>query len=67
MNKYEQQSREAQARRRAERMCTSKRRYDSEAAAYQKGQRSYHCPHCKGWHRSGALASLVAKVRKPKR
>lgn len=47
-------------------MCGEKRRYETEEAAFQKGQRSYHCPHCKGWHRSGQLAKLIAQVRRRK-
>ena len=59
MNKYKDQSRKAQKARKLEAMCTSKRRYETEQEAYQKGQRSYLCPYCRGWHRSGAFAELL--------
>lgn len=62
MNKYAAQSRAAQRERKRDRMCTFKMRFATEAEARQKGQRHYHCPHCGGWHRSGSLATLAAKV-----
>ena len=62
MNKYRAQSQAAQATRRRERMCDRKKPYPSAEAAQQKGQRTYRCPHCRLWHRSGSLAALVAKV-----
>lgn len=65
-NKYRAQANESRRRRKVNRMCGQKRRYDSEEAAYQKGQRSYACPHCGGWHRSGKFAELVATVKKRK-
>lgn len=43
--------------------CERKRAYPTKEAAYQKGQESYLCGYCNKWHRSGALASLVAIVR----
>ena len=67
MNKYKAQARRAQKQRRLEKMCGAKRRYETEAAAFQKGQRSYQCPHCHGWHRSGQLAELVSACRRAKR
>lgn len=63
MNKYKEAARKAQKSRRLARMCTGKKRYDSETAAQQKGQRHYHCPHCHGWHRSGQFAELVHACR----
>ena len=64
MNKYKSQSKEAQARRKRERMCGQKIVFPTEEAAYQKGQRSYHCPHCTQWHRSGSLTTLINKLAK---
>jgi hypothetical protein len=46
--------------------CQRKRRYNTEAEAYQKGQSTYHCKHCNGWHRSGALATLISRLTKQK-
>jgi len=67
VNKYKAQSRKAQKARKINAMCLNKRRFDCEADAYQKGQRAYECPHCKGWHRSGQLAELVSICKnKPK-
>lgn len=62
-NKYRAESKAAQARRRAERSCERKHRYATEAEAQQKGQTTYACPLCNGWHRSGSLGRLVARVR----
>lgn len=64
MNKYQQQAEEARRARQVARMCGDKKRFDSEQAAEQKGQRVYQCPHCHGWHRSGKLAELVSLVKK---
>lgn len=64
MNKYKAQARAARKQRKKQRMCESKVRFETEAAAFQKGQRSYLCPHCLGWHRSGALASFIADLKK---
>jgi hypothetical protein len=62
VNKYAEQSALAQAQRRRRRMCDDKARFTSEQEAQQRGQRHYRCPYCQEWHRSGALASLVARV-----
>jgi hypothetical protein len=62
MNKYLAQARQAQRARKQRRMCGDKRRFSSAAAAAQKGQRVYECPHCQGWHRSGQEATLLAEV-----
>jgi hypothetical protein len=45
-------------------MCERKRKYATREEAFQKGQEVYQCKHCGYWHRSGSLASLVAKVSK---
>lgn len=66
MNKYRKESSQSQRERRLNKMCRLKVRYPNEQAAYQKGQQTYHCPNCKGWHRSGSLATLVAKARRSK-
>lgn len=63
-NKYATQAKEAREERLRKRMCTDKARFSSEAHAQQPGQRHYRCPFCQGWHRSGAFASLVAKVHR---
>lgn len=59
MNKYHHLAAAARQERKRRRMCEDKARFASEEAAVQKGLRSYHCPHCDGWHRSGKLAELV--------
>lgn len=64
MNKYKAAARQSQKHRRLVKMCLGKTRYETEAEAIQKGQRHYACPHCKGWHRSGQLAELIAACRK---
>lgn len=60
MNKYKAHSRRAQKARKLAAMCGNKHRYATEEEAFQKGQSTYQCPHCKGWHRSGKLAELVS-------
>lgn len=65
MNKYASLARAARKENKRQRMCDQKTAYPDEAAAFQKGQRSYKCPHCKLWHRSGKLAELIAKVKRP--
>jgi hypothetical protein len=42
--------------------CQRKRRFATEAEAVQKGQSHYHCKHCGGWHRSGALTKLIVQL-----
>jgi hypothetical protein len=44
--------------------CTRKTAFETEAAAFQKGQRSYLCRHCGKWHRSGALTKLIVTLSK---
>ena len=48
-------------------MCDRKASYPNAVAAYQKGQQTYRCPHCRQWHRSGAVASYAAYLRKLKK
>lgn len=62
-NKYKRQARAARRDWQRWRMCDRKRRYDTEAEAQQKGQRTYRCPICKKWHRSGQEAELLATVK----
>ena len=62
-NKYAAQAQEARELRTQEKACSRKKRYPTEKAAFQKGQRIYECPHCGGWHRSGAFAKFVSKLR----
>lgn len=63
MNKYWKQAKVARKARRKGRMCLSKRRYATAEEAYQKGNETYACPYCKGWHRSGSLATFAASLR----
>jgi hypothetical protein len=42
--------------------CIRKKRFATEAEAFQKGQRSYQCRHCGGWHRSGALTKIIVQL-----
>ncbi len=62
MNKYAQASRAAQRERRRRSACEGKRRYASRAEAHQHAQATYHCPHCGGWHRSGAAWTFAADL-----
>jgi hypothetical protein len=64
MNKYREHSRAAQKAAKRLKACESKAAFDTEEAAYQKGQRTYRCPHCNKWHRSGAFATLVNTLKK---
>lgn len=59
MNKYKEESKKAQAAARRLRACESKRAYDTEEEAYQKGQTTYRCRYCGKWHRSGSFTTLV--------
>lgn len=45
--------------RKKEKSCTNKKRFETEADAYQKGQFAYYCTICKGYHRSGSLISAI--------
>lgn len=63
-NKYEAESRRAQAEMHRLRSCERKAGFDTEEAAFQKGQSIYICQYCGKWHRSGWLGKLVARVRK---
>jgi len=62
INKYQKQSDEAQAAAKRWRDCERKKAFATEAEAFQKGQRSYRCPHCNMWHRSGILFKLANKL-----
>lgn len=64
MNKYKAQASKARQAYRRARRCENKTRYATEAEAYQKGQDSYRCPYCNGWHRSGSLTSLAVKLNR---
>lgn len=44
--------------------CDRKTAYESEAAAFQKGQRAYHCRYCGKWHRTSGIIQLVNVVRR---
>lgn len=59
MNKYAAESKAAREARARERSCESKVRFPTGAAALaaNRGQETYHCRHCGGWH-------LTAKVEK---
>lgn len=42
--------------------CERKARFQTEAAAKQKGQRAYLCPICKHWHRTSNLAGYAIPI-----
>lgn len=64
-NRYAHLHKEAQLKRRAEKMCRQKRSFATEEEAFQKGQRIYQCPLCGNWHRSGQQAAFINQtVRK---
>lgn len=58
-NKYEKQAKLARQANKILLMCESKVQFETEEAAFQKGQKSYKCAHCGKWHRSGAFTRLV--------
>ena len=62
-NKYAEFSKAANEKRCKDRMCSMKASFPDSAAAYQKGQKSYLCPLCKLWHRSGTLTSMVNELK----
>lgn len=62
VNKYRRESRALQAERKMNATCGSKVAYPTQDAAFQKGQRSYRCPYCGAWHRSGKMAALLAMI-----
>lgn len=64
-NKYAAFSKRAQKNRVKTKMCLNKAAYETEEAAYQKGQRSYKCKFCQKWHRSRSLMTLVKKHTDP--
>lgn len=64
VNKYEAESRAAQAERRRKKMCEYKKAYETELAATSPTQRHYRCPYCHFWHRSAALYKLTKKVER---
>jgi nicotinic acid mononucleotide adenylyltransferase len=58
-NKYEKEAKQARKANRRLRMCESKVAFESEEKAFQKNQKTYKCPHCGKWHRSGTFTTLV--------
>ncbi len=62
-NKYHKLAREARIERRERKMCIDKTPFDSPKEAQQKGQRSYKCPICKKWHRSGAHHQFLNSLK----
>ncbi len=66
-NKYEAQAREARRANWILRSCESKVAFETEEAAYQKGQTSYKCQHCGKWHRSGAFGRFVKQLQRKAR
>lgn len=62
MNKYKAESRRARKAYRKNKACGWKRAYATQEDAFQKGQNVYHCKYCKQWHRTGAMAELIAWV-----
>lgn len=61
-NRYAHLQKEAQLKRRAEKICYQKKMYANAEEAFQKGQRIYQCPFCRNWHRSGQQAALIYQV-----
>lgn len=64
MNKYRDESREAQEARRRQNMCGRKRAFATMNTARQPGQGAYKCPYCGMFHRTGSLAQLAAQVKR---
>lgn len=64
MNKYAKQAKEAQQNNKRLRMCESKAAFNTEELAFQKNQKTYKCPHCGKWHRSGSFTKLVNTLKK---
>lgn len=64
MNKYAAASRKAQQERRRRSACDGKRRFPTREEAVQHNQKTYYCPHCGGWHRSGAAWTFAAELRR---
>lgn len=62
-NKYAKEAKAAKQANRRWNMCESKVAFDSEEAAFQKNQKTYKCPYCGKWHRSGAFTTLVNTLR----
>lgn len=62
MNKYRQQSKEAQAAAKRLRSCESKAAYETAEAAQVKNQRVYKCQHCGKFHRTASFQTLVNTV-----
>lgn len=63
-NKYAKEAKEAHQINKKLKMCESKVAYDIEELAFQKNQRTYKCPYCEKWHRSGSLTLLVRTLEK---
>ena len=42
--------------------CGRKRRFESLEEAYQKGQSTYKCRYCGGWHRATAPEGTLRKL-----
>lgn len=63
-DKYKKLKKKAQKNRAKKRMCLDKKQYDNEQDAFQKGQIFYKCPHCKKYHRSGKINTLIVEVQK---
>lgn len=63
-NKYAKEAKKAKKANRRLMMCESKAVFETEEEAYQKGQKSYQCPYCHKWHRSGSFTKLVRTLEK---
>lgn len=66
MNKYKNFSQKAQLERQRWQMCERKKAFATSIEANQPGQHIYQCPFCQYWHRSGSLATFVARIKRKK-
>jgi hypothetical protein len=65
MNKYAEQSRQAQWELKRRRRCLRKKVFDTEEeAAACPGQTPYLCEFCGKWHRTSQVVKLVRKCRR---
>jgi hypothetical protein len=66
-NKYKALSNAAHEERRKHKMCLDKHPYETAEEAFDKHQKTYKCPYCGKWHRTGQLDRLVSLLRGNKR
>lgn len=65
-DKYRSLKRKAQKLRAKKKMCLSKKQFETEKDAFQKGQAIYKCKHCGKWHRSGKMAKFIVEITRKK-